>query len=75
MAVIFEERFATHPDDAKNYDTSRLRKEFLIEKVMVPGEIRLTYSQYDRYIVGGAVPQHSSLELESINPLKSVYLL
>jgi 4-deoxy-L-threo-5-hexosulose-uronate ketol-isomerase len=73
MALIFEERFATHPDDAKNYDTTRLRKEYLIEKVMVSGEIRLTYSQYDRYIVGGAVPQHSPLKLDSIDPLKSSY--
>jgi 4-deoxy-L-threo-5-hexosulose-uronate ketol-isomerase len=73
MALFFEERYAVHPDDAKNYDTTRLRKEFLIDKVMVAGEIRLTYSQYDRYIVGGAVPQDSSLELESINPLKSVF--
>jgi 4-deoxy-L-threo-5-hexosulose-uronate ketol-isomerase len=73
MALIFEERFATHPDDAKNYDTTRLRKEFLIEKVMATGEIHLTYSQYDRYIVGGAVPQHASLKLESIDPLKSTF--
>jgi 4-deoxy-L-threo-5-hexosulose-uronate ketol-isomerase len=73
MTTFFEERYATHPDDAKNYDTSRLRKEFLIENVMIAGEIHLTYSQYDRYIVGGAVPQSAPLKLESIDPLKSEY--
>ena len=73
MTTFFEERYAAHPDDAKNYDTSRLRKEFLIENVMIAGEIHLTYSQYDRYIVGGAVPQSAPLKLESIDPLKSAY--
>lgn len=73
MAVFFEERYAAHPDDAKNYDTSRLRKEFLVENVMIDGEIHLTYSQYDRYIVGGAVPKSVALKLESIDPLKSEF--
>jgi len=73
MNIVFEERFATHPDDAKGYDTARLRKEFLIENVMVADQISLTYSQYDRYIVGGAVPVTKSLTLESIDPLKAEY--
>jgi len=73
MATFFEERYATHPDDAKNYDSSRLRNEYLIENVMIAGQIHLTYSQYDRYIVGGAVPQSTPLKLESIDPLKSGY--
>ena len=29
----FEIRYAAHPADAKHYDTERLRKDFLIEKV------------------------------------------
>ena len=73
MSTIFEERYATHPEDAKGYDTNRLRKEFLIENVMVDDQICLTYSQYDRYIVGGAVPVNRSLTLESIDPLKADY--
>ena len=73
MTTIFEERYATHPEDAKNYDTDRLRKEFLIGNVMVENQICLTYSQYDRYIVGGAVPVNTSLALEPIDPLKADY--
>jgi len=73
MSTIFEERYSTHPDDAKSYDTERLRKEYLIENLMVDDEIRLTYSQYDRYIVGGAVPVNGSLTLEPIDPLKAEY--
>lgn len=73
MSTIFDERFATHPQDAKSYDTDRLRKEFLIENVMVEDHIHLSYSQYDRYIVGGAVPVNGSLTLEPIDPLKADY--
>jgi 4-deoxy-L-threo-5-hexosulose-uronate ketol-isomerase len=40
---------------------------------MTDDRICLTYSQYDRYIVGGAVPVNGSLTLEPIDPLKAVY--
>ncbi|MEI6140052.1 MAG: 5-dehydro-4-deoxy-D-glucuronate isomerase [Mariniphaga sp.] len=73
MSTIFEERYATHPNDARNYDTSRLRKEYLIENVMVENKINLTYSQYDRFIVGGAVPVNQYLTLDPIDPLKAEY--
>jgi 4-deoxy-L-threo-5-hexosulose-uronate ketol-isomerase len=70
MAINYEVRFSNHPEDARHYGTDRLRREFLVEKVMVPGEINLVYSMNDRYIVGGAVPT-DRLELTSIDPLKS----
>ena len=70
--INYEVRFSNHPDDARHYDTARLRKEFLVEKLMVPGEINMVYSMNDRYIVGGAVPR-PELELQSIDPLKSSY--
>ena len=47
---------ACHPDDVKTYDTERLRSAFLMEKVMAPDEINLTYTLYDRLIYGGAMP-------------------
>ncbi|NCB08178.1 MAG: 5-dehydro-4-deoxy-D-glucuronate isomerase, partial [Bacteroidia bacterium] len=73
MATIYEERYNYHPDDFKTYDTNRIRKEFLMEKVMEPGNIRLVYSIIERFIVGGAVPVESELELEPIEPLKAAY--
>ena len=73
MSTNYEERYATHPEDAKGYDTDRLRKEYLIENVMKDNEICMTYSQYDRYIVGGAVPINKPLKLEPISPLKAEY--
>ncbi len=73
MATYYEERYNYHPEDFKGYDTERIRKEFLVEKVMVPGEIRLVYSIIERYIVGGAVPLADDLKLEPIDPLKASY--
>lgn len=73
MNTIYEERYNYHPDDFKTYDTSRIRKEFLVEKVMEPGKIKLVYSVIERFIVGGAVPLNEGLKLEPIDPLKATY--
>ena len=75
MSLRYDERFATHPADAKNYDTERLRKEYLVQNLMEEGNINLTYSQYDRLIVGGVVPTNEALKLEAIDPLKAEYFL
>lgn len=64
-------RYASHPDDAKQYDTQRIRKEFLLEGLFVSDEINLVYSMYDRLIVGGVKPLKSALKLETIPYLKS----
>lgn len=71
MKLNYEVRYASHPQDAKEYDTTRLRREFLIEKLMVPDEINMVYTLYDRLIVGGAVPVKEKLELQPIEPLKA----
>ena len=67
----YELRYATHPEDVKTYDTSRLRKQFAIEKVFSPDSINLVYSIHDRFIVGGAMPVNKSLQLETIDYLKA----
>ena len=61
MNIKYEVRYASHPADAKNYDTKRLREEFLVERVFVENEINMVYSMYDRLIVGGAFPAIQSL--------------
>jgi 4-deoxy-L-threo-5-hexosulose-uronate ketol-isomerase len=66
-----ELRYSHHPEDFKGYDTARIRKEFLVEHIFVPGEICLTYSMYDRFIVGGAMPVHAPLMLETFDVLKA----
>lgn len=71
MAIHYEVRFSNHPEDAKQYGTERIRREYLVETLMAPGEINLVYSLNDRFIVGGAVPVKEKLELTPIEPLKS----
>jgi 4-deoxy-L-threo-5-hexosulose-uronate ketol-isomerase len=66
-----ELRYAANPKDVKNYDTERLRSEFLISRIFEPDEIILVYSLYDRYVVGGAMPVKRELKVESPDELKS----
>lgn len=74
MSTSYETRYASSPQAVKRYDTSQLRAEFLIDNLMEEGKITLTYSHYDRYIAGSAVPL-TSLTLDTIDPLKSSYFL
>ena len=64
MKTNYELRYASNPVDAKTYDTSRLRKDFLIETLFVADEVNMVYSMYDRMIVGGAMPAKEKLKLE-----------
>lgn len=73
MKINYEVRYASHPEDAKAYDTTRLRKEFLIQNMMVADEINMVYTMYDRLIVGGAVPVKEKLELSAIDPLRAPF--
>jgi len=75
MKTNYEIRYAAHPEDAKHYDTARLRRDFLIEKVFAADEVNMVYSMYDRMIVGGAMPVNEKLKLEAIDPLKAPYFL
>ena len=56
---------ACHPEDVKHYDTKTLRDRFVMEKVMEADKINLTYSHYDRFIYGGAMPVTKDLKLEN----------
>jgi 4-deoxy-L-threo-5-hexosulose-uronate ketol-isomerase len=67
----FSFRYASNPTDVKKYGTDKLREQFLIENLFVENEIQLTYSMYDRYIVGGIMPVDKELKLETIPYLKS----
>jgi 4-deoxy-L-threo-5-hexosulose-uronate ketol-isomerase len=75
MKTNYELRYAAHPEDARSYDTQRLRGDFLMEKVFSADEVNMVYSMYDRMIVGGAMPVNESLHLEAIDPLKQPVFL
>ena len=73
MKTNYEIRYAAHPEDAKSYDTQRIRRDFLIETVFAADEVNMVYSMYDRMVVGGAMPVAEELKLEAIDPLKAPY--
>lgn len=71
----FSFRYASNPIDARKYDTQEIRNQFLIDNLFSENEVNLTYSMYDRYIVGGIMPVSKVLKLETIPYLKSEYFL
>ena len=75
MKTNYELRYAAHPQDAKSYDTKRLRNDFLIEKLFATDEVNMVYTMYDRLVVGGAMPVNERLHLETIDPLKQPVFL
>ena len=70
-----EVRPGANPNDVKNYDTDRLRHDFLIQDVFVLGEIKTIYSQIDRIIVGSATPAGKALKLTAGDELRAAYFL
>lgn len=58
-----ETRYTHSPEDIRHYSTEQLRKEFLVEKIFVPGKIQLTYTHNDRMIFGGVTPTDAPLEI------------
>ena len=73
MKTNYELPYAAHPEDARHYDTQRLRRDFLIERLFVADEVEMIYSMYDRMVVGGAMPVGEVLLLEAIDPLKAPF--
>ncbi|MDL2243386.1 5-dehydro-4-deoxy-D-glucuronate isomerase [Bacteroidales bacterium OttesenSCG-928-J19] len=71
MKTTVEERWGTHPNDVKHYDTAQLRNEFLVEKIFGKDEVNMVYTHNDRLIIGGALPVDEALTLESIDLVKS----
>ena len=66
---------ATHPDDFKNFETEKIRSRFVMEKVMEPDKINVTYTMYDRLVYGGAMPVEKELTLDTFEELKAEYFL
>ncbi|MBD8891122.1 5-dehydro-4-deoxy-D-glucuronate isomerase [Roseibium litorale] len=64
--LTVETRHAIDPATAKTLDTDGLRAHFHVGGLFADGEIRLTYTHYDRMIVGGAVPAGKDLVLDEV---------
>lgn len=66
--TIFSSRYAVDPLAAAAMATDELRQHFHIADLFQPGRVSLTYTHYDRMIVGGAMPLAEPLPLEAIKP-------
>lgn len=75
MSTNYSTRYATNPIDFENYNTKRIRNDFLIADLFTPESINLVYSHYDRFITGGAMPSSTPLSLDTIDPLKATFFL
>jgi len=75
MTTEYSSRYAIGPREAEGYNTTELRDAFLIERLFVENSIQLTYTHYERFIVGGALPVAGELSLETIDPLKARHFL
>ncbi len=56
-------------------DTAALRKHFLVENLVEADQLHLTYSHYDRVIIGGACPVTKTLSLPNHPELRADYFL
>jgi len=75
MKVQYECRYASSPEEVKGFDTAELRRHFHVPGIFIKDQLKLVYSHYDRFIVGGAFPDKESIVLETIDPLKAKYFL
>ncbi|WP_054312050.1 5-dehydro-4-deoxy-D-glucuronate isomerase [Mesorhizobium sp. 1M-11] len=67
-ATSYSSRYAIDPNAAAAMGTDELRHNFHIGDLFHAGAVHLTYTHYDRMVVGGAVPLDSPLTLEAIKP-------
>lgn len=66
---------AGSPSEVAAMDTQALRRQFLLDQIFEPDQVRLTYSHYDRMIVGGAMPVEQILRLDAPADLRAEFFL
>ena len=69
-----EIRYPSNPNDFEAYSTDRISAEFLLQDLFTRGRLALTYSHFDRMIVGGICPAEP-LQLEAGKELGTDYFL
>jgi 4-deoxy-L-threo-5-hexosulose-uronate ketol-isomerase len=70
-----EIRFHNSPEETKQMDTEQLRKNFLVQNLFTNDIINLTYSHYDRVIIGGVKPVNKAIDLPNHPELRAEYFL
>lgn len=64
----YSTRQAFDPATGAQMGSSELRDNFHIGNLFVSGRVNLTYTHYDRMVIGGAMPTNAVLALETIKP-------
>jgi 4-deoxy-L-threo-5-hexosulose-uronate ketol-isomerase len=70
-----QSRYESSPKEVQSMNTQQLRENFLIDNLFVANEVTLTYSHYDRVVVGGVLPKGKSVELPNPDGLKANFFL
>jgi len=68
-------RFAESPTETLGLGTEELRNRFLVEQLFQQNSIQLTYTHYDRMIIGGVMPVDKKIELPNPAELRAEYFL
>ena len=66
---------AVHPTQYSTFTTQQLRELFLLNNLSVTNACNLTYTHYDRLIVGTVIPTNTIVCLPTYDNLKSNYFL
>ena len=66
---------SVHPEDFSNYDTQKIRENFLLDNLVQSDKIECVYTHYDRMIIGAANPVDQSLQLGTYEQLKADHFL
>jgi 4-deoxy-L-threo-5-hexosulose-uronate ketol-isomerase len=75
MTTQYSSRYAIGPGEAEKYGTQELRDAFLVDNIFVEDTVQLSYTHYERFIVGGVYPVNDEVNLETIDPLKAEFFL
>ncbi len=73
--MAMEIRQVASPAETKNFDTTQLRQNYLIEGLFRTGEINMTYSHLDRTVIGGAMPADTPIELQGCAQIGTEHFL
>lgn len=66
---------SVHPDDFRQYDTSTIRKYFLLQNLGEDNKSNFVYTHYDRMIAGVIKPAAHVIALDNYGNLRSDYFL
>ncbi|MEP3428879.1 MAG: 5-dehydro-4-deoxy-D-glucuronate isomerase [Roseibium sp.] len=73
--LTVETRHAVHPSQIVSTSTQDIRDHFLVNALFADGEIRLVYTHYDRFVMGGVVPTGGDLVLDVVPETKTTTFL